>query len=126
MTETVGRIMERRQTGASQLFKENMKLSKEKRFLIMLNHEARELLQIMATIQLKLEANEKPNPEVEQLKITLDFTWKAIMLQIGEVSNYLKDDEDVLQAYSEARAENPEPTRITQYHDDCKDNDLEK
>lgn len=110
--------------GASQPYKENMKLSKEKKFLIMLNHEAREVLQIMATIQLKLEEHQKPNPEVEQLKITFDFTWRAIMLQIGEVSNYLKGDENVLQAYAEARAENPEPTCITQYQDDCKDDGL--
>lgn len=82
-----------------------MKLSKEKRFLIMLNHSAREHLQIMATIQSRLEAYEKPNPEVERLSIALEFTWNAIMLQISEVSTYLKGDEDVLQAYSEARAE---------------------
>lgn len=71
----------------------------------MLNHSARELLQIMAAVQPKLESYEKTISEVEQLQITLDFTWKAIMLQIDEVSNYLKGEEDVLRAYSEARME---------------------
>lgn len=90
----------------------------------MLNHSARELLQIMATIQCKLEAHDKPNPEVAQLKTTLDSTWNAIMLQINEVSIYLKGDEDVLQAYSKARAENTESMWIIQALNFCKEDDL--
>ena len=94
----------------------------------MLNHSAREHLQIMATIQFRLEAYEKPNPEVERLSIALEFTWNAIMLQISEVSTYLKGDEDVLQAYSEAwaeeaMAENSRPKGVIQFHDNSNEND---
>lgn len=109
--------------------KKNMKLSKEQRLLIMLNHSARELLQIMVTIQFRLEAYEKPNPEVKRLSTALECAWNAIMLQITEVSSYLKDDEDVLQAYSEARTEEAmvENSKIkcaTQFCDADNENDL--
>ncbi len=90
----------------------------------MLNHSARELLQIMAVIQFRLEAHKKPSPEVEQLSAALESTWKSVTLQISDVSSYLKGDEDVLQAYKEARAEELESTLIIKHHDAGNDNDL--
>ncbi|GAC1503674.1 MAG: hypothetical protein NVS1B10_08800 [Candidatus Saccharimonadales bacterium] len=58
------------------------------------------------------------------LSAALDSTWKAVTLQISDVSNYLKGDKDVLQAYKEARAEESESALIITHHDAGDDNDL--
>lgn len=110
--------------GTFQPTKDNMKLCMKKRLLIMLNHESRELLQIMAGIKVMLDDHKEADPEGKQLSSTFDSTWEVIKLQISEVSNYLKGDEDVLLAYSEARAENPESTWVIQSPDYCKNDAL--
>lgn len=90
----------------------------------MLNHSSRELLQIMAVAQTKLEDHERSSHEVEQLKNTLQVTWEALMQQINSVSNYLKGDEDVLRVYSETKVENSESTFVIQYNDNQNQNNL--
>lgn len=83
-----------------------MEFSQEKRFLITLNHLALELLKIKSTIQFMLEANGKLNSETLQLNNTLEAAEQEILLQITNVSKYLKGDENILRAYKEANAGN--------------------